>query len=73
MTDAPLQNKVAVVTGAGGGIGRDISRVLSTAGARIVAVDKLYHCFGCGVGGDVFFDGGRRGPSSDRGSAEGRS
>ena len=40
MIDAPLQNKVAVVTGAASGIGREISRVLSTAGARIVAVDR---------------------------------
>ena len=40
MTDAPLNDKVAVVTGAASGIGREISRVLSTAGARIVAVDR---------------------------------
>jgi NAD(P)-dependent dehydrogenase (short-subunit alcohol dehydrogenase family) len=40
LTDAPLSDKVAVVTGAASGIGREISRVLSAAGARIVAVDR---------------------------------
>jgi len=40
LTDAPLKDKVAVVTGAASGIGREISRGLSTAGARIVAVDR---------------------------------
>lgn len=40
MTDALLKDKVAVVTGAASGIGREISRVFSTAGARIVAVDR---------------------------------
>jgi NAD(P)-dependent dehydrogenase (short-subunit alcohol dehydrogenase family) len=40
LTDAPLKDKVAVVTGAASGIGREISRVLSTAGARVVVVDR---------------------------------
>jgi NAD(P)-dependent dehydrogenase (short-subunit alcohol dehydrogenase family) len=40
LTETPLKDKVAVVTGAASGIGREISRVLSTAGARIVAVDR---------------------------------
>jgi NAD(P)-dependent dehydrogenase (short-subunit alcohol dehydrogenase family) len=40
LTGASLKEKVAVVTGAASGIGWEISRVLSTAGARIVAVDR---------------------------------
>lgn len=40
MTEALLRDKVAVVTGAANGIGREISCVLSTAGAKIVAVDR---------------------------------
>jgi NAD(P)-dependent dehydrogenase (short-subunit alcohol dehydrogenase family) len=40
LTGAPLKDKVAVVTGAASGIGREIVRVLSTAGARIVAADR---------------------------------
>ena len=40
MTGAPLKDKVAVVTGAASGIGREIVRVLSTAGVRIVAADR---------------------------------
>jgi len=40
LTDTPLKERVALVTGAASGIGREISRVLSTAGARIVAVDR---------------------------------
>jgi NAD(P)-dependent dehydrogenase (short-subunit alcohol dehydrogenase family) len=40
LTEALLRDKVAVVTGAASGIGREISRVLSTAGAKIVAVDR---------------------------------
>jgi NAD(P)-dependent dehydrogenase (short-subunit alcohol dehydrogenase family) len=40
LTEALLRDKVAVVTGAASGIGREISRVLSTAGAKIVVVDR---------------------------------
>jgi NAD(P)-dependent dehydrogenase (short-subunit alcohol dehydrogenase family) len=40
LTGAPLKDKVAVVTGAASGIGREIVCVLSTAGARIVAADR---------------------------------
>jgi NAD(P)-dependent dehydrogenase (short-subunit alcohol dehydrogenase family) len=40
LTNALLKDKVAIVTGAASGIGREISRVLSTAGARIVAADR---------------------------------
>jgi NAD(P)-dependent dehydrogenase (short-subunit alcohol dehydrogenase family) len=34
-----LEDKVAVVTGAGGGIGREIARLFITSGARVVASD----------------------------------
>ena len=34
-----LAEKVAVVTGAGGGIGRETCRLFASEGARIVAVD----------------------------------
>ncbi len=39
MTDKPLQGKVAVVTGAGGGIGRQFSQALGQAGAAVVMAD----------------------------------
>lgn len=35
-----LDGRVAVVTGAGGGLGRAISRVLASAGARVVLLDR---------------------------------
>ena len=34
-----LQNKVAVVTGAGSGLGQDTARILALAGARVMLVD----------------------------------
>ncbi|MBN2885000.1 SDR family NAD(P)-dependent oxidoreductase, partial [Patescibacteria group bacterium] len=40
-----LQNKVAIVTGAGRGIGRGIALALSAAGASVVVVDlSLVDC-----------------------------
>jgi 3-oxoacyl-[acyl-carrier protein] reductase len=40
MTAGRLDGKVAIVTGAGRGIGRAIAEVFSQAGARVLAVDK---------------------------------
>src|SRR4030042_2717786 len=37
--DKPLEGKVAVVTGAGGGIGRKFSEALGRAGASVVLAD----------------------------------
>ena len=39
MTDRPFEGKVAIVTGAGGGIGRATSIAFAEAGARVVAAD----------------------------------
>jgi NAD(P)-dependent dehydrogenase (short-subunit alcohol dehydrogenase family) len=39
MNDAPLDGKVAIVTGAGGGIGRAYARGLAEAGAKVVLAD----------------------------------
>ena len=35
-----LEGKVAVVTGAGGGIGREIALMMALAGARVVIADR---------------------------------
>lgn len=63
MTGEAMANKVALVTGAGGGIGRAISRLLAEKGARVVCMDidegqasataKLLGGSGVAVAGDV--------------------
>lgn len=40
MNVSSLEGKTAIVTGAAGGIGREISAAMSAAGARVVAVDR---------------------------------
>jgi len=37
--EAPLQHRVAIVTGSGGGLGRVIARTLAADGARVVVSD----------------------------------
>ena len=49
-----LENKVVVVTGAGGGIGRDIALAMATEGARVVVND---------IGASVAGDGQDAGPA----------
>jgi NAD(P)-dependent dehydrogenase (short-subunit alcohol dehydrogenase family) len=38
-----LENKVAIVTGAGRGLGRGIALKLATEGAKVVVADRLWH------------------------------
>jgi len=38
-TSPTLAGRIALVTGAGGGIGREIARLLAAAGAHVVALD----------------------------------
>ena len=52
MSDALLEGKVVVVTGAGGGIGRDIALVAAAQGARVVVND-----IGASLSGDGLDDG----------------
>ena len=52
MADAPLQDRVAVVTGGARGIGLAIARTLHEAGARVALVDS-----GCGIDGGSPDDG----------------
>ena len=40
MTQAPLQDYVAIITGAGQGIGRGIALALAKKGVRVVAVGR---------------------------------
>ena len=53
-TSPMLEGKVVVVTGAGGGIGRDIALAMAAAGARLVVND---------IGASVVGDGGDSGPA----------
>ena len=54
--DLELENKVAVVTGAGGGIGREISLALAAEGASIVVND---------IGVSLTGDGGSNSPAEE--------
>ena len=40
MTIPPMQGRVAVITGAAGGIGRELSKVVYSLGATVVALDR---------------------------------
>ena len=39
-----MEGKVAVVTGAGGGIGREIAIMMASAGARVIMADIGRRC-----------------------------
>jgi NAD(P)-dependent dehydrogenase (short-subunit alcohol dehydrogenase family) len=54
MADLGYDGKVAIVTGAGGGLGRQHALLLASRGARLVVND---------VGGSVHGDGGNEGPA----------
>ena len=47
-----LENKVAVVTGAGRGIGRALSKLLSEEGAKVIVNDKGSEVDGSGSSKD---------------------
>ena len=54
MAESLLAGKVAVVTGAGGGIGRDIAMMMAAAGAKVIVND---------VGASLSGEGGSASPA----------
>ena len=58
MNHGMVQGKVIVVTGAGGGIGRDIALALAAEGAKVVVND-----IGASLSGDVDKGSGKAGPA----------
>ncbi len=61
---AGLEGKGAIVTGAAGGIGREVAKAFARAGARVAAVPTYFGAqfdgAGFGGGGRTFSVGGRR-------------
>jgi NAD(P)-dependent dehydrogenase (short-subunit alcohol dehydrogenase family) len=59
--DGPLAGEVAIVTGAGAGIGRAIARTLADSGARVMLVDRDAEA-GQRAAGEINAGGGRAEP-----------
>ena len=58
-----LKDKVAIVTGAGGGIGREIALAMAAAGARVVVND---------IGASLAGEGADKGPAEQGGGRDPR-